>query len=86
MRSERPSYLFYLIRMYFRFFLLNRIVNTLDIFDILEYPLVINALDIHNLLSRLHGIVSNEMTFNLLCDYVGKYYYLAQCNLQCSKL
>ena len=46
-------------------------MNTLDIFDtILEYPWLFMVY-IHNLLFELHGMVSNEMAFNLLC---GKYY------------
>ena len=37
---QNSPYLFYLIRMYFRFFLLmiQHIMNTLSIFDILENP------------------------------------------------
>lgn len=41
-------------------------INTLDIFDILEYPWLV-IVYIYNILVELHGIVSNEMTFNSLC-------------------
>ena len=45
-------------------------MNTLDIFDTLEY-IWLFMVYIHNLLFELHGMVSNEMT---LIYYVGKYY------------
>ena len=44
-------------------------MNTLDIFNILEYPWLY-IVYIHNLLFELHGIVSNVMAFNLLCGEI----------------
>ena len=44
-------------------------MNTLGIFDTLEYPWLFMVY-IHNLLFELHGMVSNEMTFNLLCGEI----------------
>ena len=70
MRSEQP--LFYLISMKllgFYLFIIQHTVNTLDIFDTLEYPWLFMVY-IHNILFELHGIVSNEMAFNLLCEEI----------------
>ena len=45
-------------------------MNPLDIFfDTLEYPWLFMVY-IHNLLFEFHGMVSNEMAFNLLCGEI----------------
>ena len=51
-------------------------MNTLGIFDTLEYPWLFMVY-IHNLLFELHGMASNEMN---LIYYVGKYCLLVQHN------
>ena len=46
-------------------FIIQRIMNTLDIFDTLEYSWLFMVY-IHNLLFELHGMISDDMAFNLL--------------------
>ena len=72
--QNSPYYLFYLIRIHFRFsFLLTiqHIMNTLGIFDILEYPwsFIIYNISIISLFG-LHSMVLNEIAFNLLCGEI----------------
>ena len=44
-------------------------MNTLNIFDTLEYPWLFMVY-IHNLLFELHDMVLNELAFNLLCGEI----------------
>ena len=48
---------------------IQHIMNTLDIFDTLEYPWLFTVY-IHNLLFELHGMASKDMAFNLLCGEI----------------
>ena len=72
MRSEQPLLLILIDShktfMFFLFIIQDNIMNTLGIFDTLEYPWLFMVYIHNNLfLFELNGMVSNEMAFNLLC-------------------
>jgi hypothetical protein len=84
---QNSPYLFYLIRMCFRFFLLmiQHIMNTFSIFDILEYPWLFTIYNIF-IISYLDCMAWFQMRW-LFIYYVGKYYLVQHmCNrLHCDQ-